>query len=271
VTALHTEITEPRGPRRGTIIAIPGLAESAATLAPTAHHWAQQGWQVVAVDPRGHGSSPRWTPELLNQHPGDVIVEELVDTVEALGLGTAEPLVYFGHSAGGSAAAAAAARTAGVRAVILEDPFWRLPVTPHQDRQVAEAAADNLRRLQAMTDEARQAEAAATFPRWPSDELPAWSQAKADMDATLVANGDVIPTRAWPTLLADLRASSVPVQIITGTIKIGITANHRAIARSLGAETTVLDGATHFIRRDERARFHQITERFLDSALSRTR
>lgn len=266
MSLLHTvEVPAEGHCRRGTIVALPGLAESAETLLVTARHWASRGFRVVAIDPRGHGASPRWTEDLLKRHPGDVIVEDILAELQELLVAADDPLVLFGHSAGGSAAAAvAAAHSSRVAAVVLEDPFWRLPVTPYQDPEVAAAAAANLRRLQSLSDKDRQAEIAATFPRWPRDELAAWSRAKQDMDVALVAQGDVIPTRAWPNLLGDLRDAGVPVKIITGGIRIGITANHRAIIRSLGADVTIVPGATHFIRRDERQLFHDLVDHFLD-------
>lgn len=263
MTALHLATTNEFGPHRGTILAVPGLAESAESLSVTAAHWASHGFRVHAIDPRGHGHSPRWTTELLQRHPGDVIVEELVgivDELEDYGL----PLIIFGHSAGGSAAAAvAAARLDRFAAVVLEDPFWRLPVTSHQDRDVAATAAAWVRRQQQLTDEERRSEIAGIHPSWPTDELAGWSSSKQEMDPALVENGDVIPSRAWPTLLAELEAASIPVLIITGTMKIGNTSNHRAIERAHGANVEVFEGASHFVRRDQRERFHARIDVFL--------
>lgn len=271
MTLLHLERTAAVGTPRGTIVALPGLAESAASLAVTARHWAQRGFHVLALDPRGHGRSPRWTGALLARHPGDVIVEEVLATL-AEALDDDQPIVLFGHSAGGSAAAAVAAALAAadpgrVGAVVLEDPFWRLPVTPRQDRAVAENAAADLLRLQSLTDREREDEASAAHPGWPADELAGWSASKAQADIALVGNGDVIPTTAWPTLLGDLRDAGVAVLIVTGTVLIGNTADHRAIQRLLGAEVVVVQGASHFIRRDARDRFHALVDAFLDKTL----
>ena len=264
---LHVEELAPaNGRRRGTIVALPGLAESAGTLRVTAQHWVGRGFRVLCVDPRGHGLSPRWTPELLQRHPGDVIAEEVLHTISPFLAG--DPLIVFGHSAGGSAGAAvAASHPQGLAGVVLEDPFWRLPVTPHQDRGVAAAAASALERQQAMPDAERRREIAELFPLWPADELAEWSLAKERMDVALVLNGDVIPTRAWTTLLTDLAERSVPVHIVTGTIAIGITANHRAIARTFGADVSVIEGASHFVRRDARKRFHAVVDEFLDETV----
>lgn len=271
MSVLHKLEFNPVAPYRGTIVAIPGIAESAETLAITAAHWAANGFRVLAIDPRGHGKSPRWSADLLKRHPGDVIVEDILSDLNQLLSDADHPLVLFGHSAGGAAAAAVAASLgARVGAVVLEDPFWRLPVTPFQDRDVATNAAATLRHWQAVSDAERQAEIVEQFPRWPHDELAAWSKAKAEMDVALVAQGDVIPSRAWPTLLGDLAGAGVPVRIITGTIRIGISASHRAIIRSLGAEVTVVPGATHFIRRDDRQLFHTLVDGFLDKALPQT-
>jgi pimeloyl-ACP methyl ester carboxylesterase len=266
---LHVEETPASGTlRQGTIVAVPGLAESAGTLKITARHWANRGFRVLSIDPRGHGLSPRWTAELLQRQPGDVIVEEIIETITPRLRG--DPLVVFGHSAGGSAGAAVAAtRPPGLVRVILEDPFWRLPVTPHQDQQVAIAAAAALERQQTIGDAECQDEITALFPHWPADELAEWRLAKKRMDVTLVLNGGVIPTRAWTTLLADLKELSVPVNIIIGTVAIGITANHRAIARSLGADITVVNGASHFVRRDARDQFHAIVDKLLDETVPR--
>lgn len=268
MTLLHTATTQEIGRRRGTIVAVPGLAESAESLSVTAAHWASRGFRVHAVDPRGHGRSPRWTAELLEPHPGDVIVEELLTTVDDLIGDDDLPLVAFGHSAGGSAAAAvAAARSDRVAGVVLEDPFWRLPVTPHQDREVAADAAQWLEGQQQLSDEERRRAAARIHPAWPVDELAGWSSSKQQMDPRLVENGDVIPTRGWPTLLEELRGASVPVLIITGTVKVGNTANHRALERARGASVEVFDGAGHFVRRDQRERFHARVDVFLDEVV----
>lgn len=257
------EVEGPSKRSRGMIVGLPGLAESARTLEVTATHWAARGFRVLLIDPRGHGESPRWTADLLDLHPGDVMVEEILAEIGPVR--AAEPLVLFGHSAGGSVATAvAAALSIPPAGVVLEDPFWRLPVTAHQDREVAAAAVVTLERQKRLTDKERQAEVQALYPRWPADELLEWSRAKAQMDIALVRDGDVIPSTGWPTLLTTLRAAKVPVLILTGTVGIGNTAEHRAIARSLGAEVVVIDGASHFVRRDAREQFHQIADHFLD-------
>lgn len=254
-----------RGESRGTLVAIPGIAESAETLSVSCEHWAARGFRVLAIDPPGHGKSPRWSSYALRGHPGDVIVDEILTTLETWCADDDQPQFFFGHSAGGAAAAAVAATSVHrVAGVVLEDPFWRLPVTRHQDRFVAQGAADWLVDQQRLSDAEREAGAALLYPRWPRDELAGWSHAKTEMDLALVRNGDVIPSRPWPRLLTDLSQRQVPVLLITGTHGCGNTQNHRAIQRELGVRVEVFEGASHFVRRDERSRFHHRVDVFLD-------
>ena len=266
MTGLHTlRLPAASSVSRATLVALPGLMESTEALLPTLRHWASRGFDILGIDPRGHAGSARWTDALLHRHPGDVIVDDILATLEETRVDPLRSIVLFGHSGGGAAAAAvAAALPHRVLAVVLEDPFWRLPVTQFQDHAAAERASAGLERLKALSPAARIDEIRAVFPQWPEDELAAWSRAKDDMDISLVANGHIIPARGWPTLLTDLARADIPVLVVTGTIRIGMTANHRAILRALGAEVVVVRGATHFIRRDGRDLFHNVTDAFLD-------
>jgi lipase len=268
MTSLRTTWLPSVGHGRGTLIVLPGLIESVEAMLPTLRHWTTRGFDVLGIDPRGHSGSERWSEDLFERHAGDVIVEDILLVVDQLQLPQCEPLILFGHSAGGAAAAAVAARLSErVSAVVLEDPFWRLPVTQFQNPQVASRAQLELRRMKALSPAQRIEEIRAIFPQWNEDELEAWARTKDDTDIALVANGHVIPSRGWTTLVADLVRSGIPVQVLTGTIKIGMTSNHRAILRALGAEVTVVRGASHFVRRDDRQLFHQLTDAFLDRHL----
>ena len=72
-------------------------------------------WKVIALDQRGHGTSPRAGSYLVTDYIADVVrfVQEE----------TADPVVLFGHSLGAMVAAAVAAKLPDrVRGIILEDP-----------------------------------------------------------------------------------------------------------------------------------------------------
>ena len=72
-------------------------------------------WKVIALDQRGHGTSPRAGSYLVTDYIADVVrfVQEE----------TADPVVLFGHSLGAMVAAVVAAELPNrVRGIILEDP-----------------------------------------------------------------------------------------------------------------------------------------------------
>lgn len=278
---LHVTRTAARGARRGTVVAVHGIMESGPTLQAAADAWAAAGWEVLAPDLRGHGRSPRWDPAD-PRHPGDRLTEDLVAVIDGLlagsdvgtpgsGAGTAEPLVLFGHSAGGGVAAAAAAlRPDRVVGVLLEDPFWRLPVTPYQDRAVAERAHRELLVRQAQPLAELEVWGGVVHPGWDPSELPAWARAQHDADPTLVLHGDVIPTPPWPDLVRRLTTGGADVLVVTGAVapEVGMTTRHRRMLAGCGARLAVVDGASHFVRRDAPQRFAAITAGFLARAAS---
>ncbi|MCF4119918.1 alpha/beta fold hydrolase [Antribacter sp. KLBMP9083] len=266
-SALHVTRTRASRPARGTVVALHGMMESGPTLRSATDAWAADGWHVVAPDLRGHGRSPRWDADD-ELHPGDRLTQDVVEIVDELLLSDAAqagPLVLFGHSAGGGVAAAvAAARPDRVRAVVLEDPFWRLPVTRHQDRGVAERAYRDLLDRQAIPPSDLVASGQSAHPAWATAELPAWAQAQHDADPALVRNGDVIPTPPWPDLLSALRAAGSEVLVVTGTGPlVGILEEHRRLIVERGARLAVVEGANHFVRRDAPDRFAELTTAFL--------
>lgn len=271
-SGLHVTRTAAEGARRGTVVAVHGMMESGPTLQAAADAWAAAGWEVLAPDLRGHGSSPRWDPAD-RLHAGDRLTEDLGAVLDELlgrpALGGAEPLVLFGHSAGGGVAAAAAAlRPERVVGVLLEDPFWRLPVTPHQDRAVAEQAYRDLLARQARPLSELTVRGGVAHPRWDPSELPAWARAQHDADPGLVRNGDVIPMPPWPDLVRRLTTGGVDVLVVTGSVspEVGMTARHRRMLAGCGARLAVVDGASHFVRRDAPDRFASITAEFLAGA-----
>ncbi|MEW9870750.1 alpha/beta fold hydrolase [Arthrobacter sp. HS15c] len=273
---LSYQLTLPEATATAVVVAVHGLMESADCLEAAFPHWLSHGWAVLAINLRGHGSSPRWADEDLQKHPGDVMVQDVLELLRAPDLGgwAHLPALYYGHSAGGSVAAAVAAAVleqepSGFHpaGVLLEDPFWRLPVTPLQDRSVAEAAYAHLNDVQSRPLAERADIRRLEWPNWSEAEILHSCKAQADCDPRLVLNGNVIPSMPWPHVVASLTAFAVPVLIITGTVRAGITPGHQWIARSAGARVEVFDGASHFIRRDMEDRFMRTAIAFFANAL----
>ncbi|GAA4421202.1 hypothetical protein GCM10023169_13820 [Georgenia halophila] len=266
MNCLRLTRTVASAPRRGTVLALHGMMESGETLRPASEVWAADGWDVIAPDLRGHGGSPRWDPHD-DRHPGDRltddvldVLDEILDQPEATG-----PVVLFGHSAGGGIAAAVAAkRSERVHGVLLEDPFWRLPVTRHQDRRVARRAYAELLMRQALAFPELVEKGRRAHARWDPAELPAWARAQHDADSALVLDGDVIPSPPWPDILSALDVAGVPVLVITGTgAHVGMTHEHRRLLTHHGADLALVDGASHFVRRDDPTAFFELTGTFL--------
>lgn len=274
---LSYRLSLPDAAPTAVVVAIHGLMESAACLEAAFPDWVSSGWAVLAFDLRGHGSSPRWSDEDLRRHPGDVMVQDVLEAFcapELHGLKSL-PALYYGHSAGGAVAAAVAEATlqhgtgAFVPAgVLLEDPFWRLPVTPFQERSVAKSVHAHLIDVQSRTPPERMGIRRREWPNWSAEEILRSCQAQEDCDPRLVLNGDVIPTTPWPDLVAALTDCGVPVLIVTGTVKTGITAEHRRTARAAGARVDVLEGASHFVRRDMEDTFMRTAVSFFAGTLA---
>ncbi|HEY8701961.1 MAG TPA: alpha/beta fold hydrolase [Arthrobacter sp.] len=275
---LSYRLSLPEAAARAVVVAVHGLMESADCLEAVHPAWASRGWAVLAIDLRGHGSSPRWSDQDLQKHPGDVLVQDVLEVLQAPELhGLVQlPALYYGHSAGGSVAAAVAVEalqtSRGFRpaGILLEDPFWRLPVTPLQDRTVAEDAYAHLIDVRSRRPAERAGIRRREWPNWSKTEIQRSCKAQEECDPRIVLNGNVIPTAPWPGLVAALTDSAVPTLIITGTVGTGITAEHQRIARSAGARVDVFDGASHFVRRDMEKRFMHTATAFFAGTVAGT-
>ena len=58
------------------LVLLHGITSSALSQADAIGHWAARGYRVIAVDARGHGLSPRWTPAEL-ERAGQVLVDDV--------------------------------------------------------------------------------------------------------------------------------------------------------------------------------------------------
>lgn len=264
--ALAVRRHAPMGPSRGTVIALHGLMEDSRCLDRAARRWSSHGWRVLTPDLRGHGASPRWSEDRLDDASGDTMVADVVRAITSEPIDHRAPMVVFGHSAGGAVPAGLLEHDLPIAALLLEDPFWRLPVTHRQDPEVARDAHARLLAWQAMPLPTLAAEA---DPRWSPREAAAWARAKHLTDPRIVRHGTVIPRTPWPSLLANAHARRVAVKVVTGSDRIGITADHREIIRSGGGSVTVIDGASHFVQRTAAAQFDAAIDRAL-SHLNRT-
>ena len=102
------------------LVLLHGITGSAVSQSEAISHWARAGYRVIALDARGHGLSPRWSPEQLAR-AGEVLVDDVVAALSEIEAersarlaaalpAPAVPPVLIGHSMGGATAMVVAAR-----------------------------------------------------------------------------------------------------------------------------------------------------------------
>ena len=121
--AVHELGGDEHGP---TLVLFHANGDSGGCWPDAARRWSPE-YRVLAVDMRGHGSSPRFLPDQLVE-PGDVFVADTIAVLTALRHKGAR-LGAVGHSLGAAALTGACAAEPGlVDAVVLVDPPWDTPV-----------------------------------------------------------------------------------------------------------------------------------------------
>lgn len=260
--------TRSRRPGAPQLLLCHGVTDNAASLAGALQHW-QDAYDVTGLDARGHGTSPRLTPDQLAD-PISVMVDDVISLLEdRQAHEPGVPRVLVGHSMGGAVcAAAAAARPDLVEALIVEDPAWLSAEQEESYRQGAGASADHMDQIAA--DPARAlAQNRRDHPAWEVQEACAWLQAKTQVDRGLLRTGIVTPPTPWRQVAAAL---SVPTLVITsdgGGVLLGQEGLAQVRALDNPCLTTALvPGASHCVRRDQPQGFYEACDSFLRQALS---
>ena len=97
------------------VVLVHGLSASSAHYGPLGERLAAAGWDVAAIDLRGHGASDRM--------PDPYVIEHYAADVEAFLAALGRPAVLVGHSLGGAIAVyLAGSRPDLVRGALAEDP-----------------------------------------------------------------------------------------------------------------------------------------------------
>lgn len=266
VEELHTDLhvrREGRAPNEApTLVLLHGLTDSSAGWGPAVRHWADS-YSVLLVDMRGHGDSPRFTPEQLEGHPGDVLVQDAVALLDQLG----ESPVLVGHSLGGAVALEVGVRRPDlVRALVLEDPAPLGPDEPqHVPERGGEFVADLKDSLDAPDDQALVEVRRRKHPTWSDEELLATGRAEQQTDQGFLAHGEWKPSGRWPELFEEL---IVPALVVSGDAPEQVCvddAMERGIERIGNPNLQLLrvPGAGHCIRREQPGRFFEAVDAFL--------
>jgi acylglycerol lipase len=124
-TKLFCREWQSLAPARGTILLIPGCGEQTGRYLHVGDFFQQAGFNVLAIDVRGHGRSGG-TPVYAERY------ENFLDDVRAaIGLVKVSPLIVFGHSFGGQLALALAARDEpNIAGYLVSGPWLALTSPP---------------------------------------------------------------------------------------------------------------------------------------------
>jgi len=185
---LHTMSWGKAAERR--ILLLHGIASSVAGWWRVGPDLADLGWEVVAVDLRGHGDSPQ---------PGSYRFSEHVEDLRAFGSGWDAVL---GHSMGGTIAVlTVTAEPSWTKGLILQDPALMLPEPMSEvlDWLLDEYISD--------ADAARVAEVS---PRWHPTDVASKVEALAKSSSTVVTQ---TVEMNWPWLVLE-EASNLPVPTV---------------------------------------------------------
>lgn len=263
---LQTDLTVRRAglpPGQGsTMVLLHGLTDSGSGWPGAETHWGST-YSILTFDQRGHGTSPRFTPEQLDAHPGEVMVADAIGILEQL----AERPVVVGHSLGGAVALTAAVRRPElVRALVLEDPAPLGPGDLQRDTARGQEFTDGVSRSLAARDEEELVRVRREqHPDWPEDELLVTGVAEQQIDLGYLAHGDFKPVTRWPELFA---AVAVPTLVVSGDdmAEVCITEPMEKGIGEIGnphVEVVRIAGAGHCIRREQPAAYYAAVDRFL--------
>lgn len=216
------------------------------------------GYDVVAVDARGHGKSEKpVTGYTRADHAAD-----LAGLIEGLGLG--RPLV-MGHSMGAATASMMAATYPQIAAaLILEDPPWRSADDLAARHERAATWAQDIAERKALSREARLQKGRADHPTWPEAVFDPWVDAKEAVSPNVFSfvAGD---TLAWQDVVERIQCVTL---LLTGDPELGAIVTPEIAADVQAAnpciEVANIPGAGHNIRRENYPAYMEAVNAFLD-------
>lgn len=227
-----------------------GITDDGAAWPDAVARWSGS-WQVLAVDQRGHGFSPRFAPEQMD-HMMEVLVADLLSLLESL----PGPAAVVGHSLGGRVAATAAVQRPELfRCLVLEDPAIA-------DGSVL-SSRSNAERLEHVVAVSENPDAELARMReetpWSQTELVAWAASKPRVDRWMLRRCDLGPVDPGQVF----NALQVPTLVLWDAD--GALRSDPEILTNDQVRFEYLDGVGHCIRRDDPELFHSLVDPWLDA------
>lgn len=229
------------GVHRPLAVLVHGVTSSSRTWWRAGPALAERGYRVLAVDLRGHGSSPRPTAGLSVAD----LAADVAETVEA----TARPPVdlLVGHSLGALVALELVAAQPGfARRLVVEDP----PGPSSIDWAAIAAGIEADTRWAATEPDALRRELEAANPGWTAGEAERRVADLADCDGQAVA---AALRPGVPLDLPALLAAPIPVLMLLGEESLGSTLlglDRKAAVEALRGGTTRVLPAGHNVHRE---------------------
>jgi N-formylmaleamate deformylase len=211
-------------------------------------------YDVILPDARGHGQSARvQTGEAIS------LAADLAGLINALGLN--HPIVG-GHSMGAATASEMDAAFPGVaRALLLEDPPWRMEVDPNHAG--LDPYTQWLKTVKNLSDETITIKCRADSPSWGEIEIPAWVQSKKQFDTNFIY-GKFGPSHPWQEVVI---AIGCPTLLLTADLASGAIVTpdlaQQAAAMNPLIHVVKIANAGHNIRRENYADYFTAIAGFL--------
>ena len=234
--------SEGRGAvHRPLAVLVHGVTSSSRTWWRVGPALVERGFRVLAVDLRGHGSSPRPTA-------GQSVADLATDVAETVEVAAGSPVdLLVGHSLGALVALELVAAQPGfARRLVVEDP----PGASSIDWAAIAAGIEADTRRAASEPDALRRELEAANPVWPAGEAERRVADLADCDGQAVA---AALRPGVPLDLPALLAAPIPVLLLLGEEPLGSTLlglDRKAAVEALSDGTTRVLPAGHNIHRE---------------------
>lgn len=243
------------------LLLLHGLTDSGEGWADAVRRWTPS-YRVLAWDARGHGVSPRFTPEQLDSGVAETMVADAIAVLEKLASdGLREP-VLVGHSmGGGTAGVVAGLRPDLVSAVVLEDPaLGSDPAETPEDRQ--RAGQERVRDAQLWREdpEGALAKGMVENPDWPKTEYAGWARSKGQTDLDMLATGQARVLRPWADVAAAIEAPALLVAADDPYLWGDAALDELKAIGNPHVEIHRIPGSGHCVRRSRTENFHALVD-----------
>lgn len=231
------------------LVLVHGLTDDGTTWPDAVAEWGA-GWDIHAVDQRGHGLSARFTPDDVT-FSHRLWVKDLRTVVARTG----QPSVVMGHSLGGLVALRLGIESPElVKALVLEDPAR----PGDADGPDLEFVAEQQKFLSAFpAQEQAEVERILRETSWSEAETRAWAASKARVDPLMIERGLFLGDAEWESLF---QALTVPTLLVLP--EDGGMGPDESRYRNPLVEQVKITGAGHCVRRDQPAAFYAAVDSF---------